>query len=526
MKHSYSITRLLKPFLLCLALCLILGCNDNLDSNYVSLFDGKTLQGWDGDPKFWRVENGEIVGQSTPENRTPKNTFLIWEGGDVADFELKVEFKLINHNSGIQYRSFRLQDESRPWAVGGYQADLAEDLQWMGAAYGEAYKKLIARRGEKVIVGATEDDRQVIGQVGDPDEILSHVHVGDWNEYHIIARGNHCIQKINGVITTEFSEDAEDRFRQGLIAFQLHAGPPMEVRFRNVLLRKLQPADKKEILFMAGKKSHGYNAHEHNAGCMLLARCLNESGEDVMAQVITEGAWPQPWQGYSKPDTVVMYCDGYKRHMAKDHQDKIQQLSDQGVGVACLHFGVEVDPQELGDEFLDWIGGYFEIGWSVNPHWDAVFEEMPDHPIARGVKPFTIRDEWYYHMRFQPEMENVTPILSALPPLRTLTDRAKDRNRGSNPTVMSKVEAGEKQVVAWAYERPNGGRGFGFTGGHFHQNWQHDDFRKVVLNALVWTAQAEVPAGGIVSRTPSDLDMELNQDFPKPKKNKNDDTIK
>ena len=115
-------------------------------------------------------------------------------------------------------------------------------------------------------------------------------------------------------------------------------------------------------------------------------------------------------------------------------------------------------------------------------------------------------------------MEGVTPILSTLPPLRTLTDRAHDRNRGSNPTVHAAVQAGQKQHTAWAYERPNGGRGFGFTGGHFHQNWKQDDFRKLVLNALVWTAKAEVPEAGVPSRSPSDLDMELNQDFPKPNK--------
>ncbi len=275
-------------------------------------------------------------------------------------------------------------------------------------------------------------------------------------------------------------------------------------------------AEVKEILFLAGKKSHGYGAHEHKAGSLLLARCLNESGLSVRAQVVTEGRLPEA-NGLQNPDAIVMYCDGFKRHMAKDHQAEIQSWVDDGVGVACLHFATEVDPEELGQQFLDWIGGYFAIGWSVNPHWDATFDTFPDHPITNGVKPFTIRDEWYYHMRFQPEMKGVTPILSALPPIRTLTDRAKDKNRGSNPTVMAAVSAGQKQHVAWAYERANGGRGFGFTGGHFHQNWQQDDFRKIVLNALIWTAKGEVPVKGVPSRTPSDAEMAQNQDYPKPK---------
>ena len=154
----------------------------------------------------------------------------------------------------------------------------------------------------------------------------------------------------------------------------------------------------------------------------------------MKARVVTDGAWPE---SYKIPDAIVMYCDGYKGHIAKRHQDEIQEWVDAGVGVSCLHFGVEVEPSELGQQFLDWIGGYFEIGWSVNPHWDAEFTEFPDHAITRGVQPFTIRDEWYYHMRFQPDMANVTPILSALPPVRTLTDRAKDKNRGSNAAVMA-----------------------------------------------------------------------------------------
>lgn len=276
----------------------------------------------------------------------------------------------------------------------------------------------------------------------------------------------------------------------------------------------------KEILFLAGKKSHGYGAHEHRAGSMLLARCLNESGLDVSASVVTEGKWPEIAESDPIPDAIVMYCDGFKRHMAKQHQDEIQAWVDEGVGVACLHFGVEVEPEVMGQQFLDWIGGYFAINWSVNPHWDAEFTEFPEHPIANGVQPFTIRDEWYYHMRFQPEMTGVTPILSALPPLRTLTDRAKDKKRGSNPTVLAEVSAGKKQHVAWAYERPDGGRGFGFTGGHFHKNWQQDDFRKTVLNALVWIAKGEVPVDGVPSRTPTDAELEENQDYPKPKSKK------
>jgi type 1 glutamine amidotransferase len=276
-------------------------------------------------------------------------------------------------------------------------------------------------------------------------------------------------------------------------------------------------AETKEIVFLAGQKSHGYNAHEHRAGSMLLAKYLNESGLNVNASVVADGALPENKTGANKPDAIVMYCDGQGRHIGKEHQATIQQWVDAGVGVSCLHYAVEVVPAELGEQFLEWIGGYFEVGWSVNPHWTAKFVELPEHPITNGVKPFSILDEWYYHMRFQPDMEGVTPILSALPPLESLAKRQRNNpGRVSNPTVLAKVSAGEDQVVAWAYERPNGGRGFGFTGGHFHQNWQQDDFRKTVLNAIAWTAHIDIPQEGVPSRTPTDAELELNQDFPKP----------
>ena len=146
-----------------------------------------------------------------------------------------------------------------------------------------------------------------------------------------------------------------------------------------------------------------------------------------------------------------------------------------------------------GERFLDWIGGYFEPHWSVNPHWTAKFEKFPDHPISRGVKPFEINDEWYYHMRFREGMKGVTPILTALPPKESLS--RPDGPHSGNPAVRAAVlERKEPQHMAWAAEREGGGRGFGFTGGHDHWNWGDPNFRKLVLNAIVWCAHGEVPA--------------------------------
>jgi hypothetical protein len=165
-------------------------------------------------------------------------------------------------------------------------------------------------------------------------------------------------------------------------------------------------------------------------------------------------------------------------------------------------------------EFLNWIGGAFEIHWSVNPHWDANFKSLPKHPVARGVKPFTIRDEWYFNMRFVAGQKGITPLLTAVPDASTTT--RKDGAHEGNPTARAMVARGEAQTVSWAYERPNGGRGFGFTGAHFHDNWGNDNFRKLVLNAVLWLAKMEVPANGVVSTvTASDLDANLD---PKPAK--------
>jgi hypothetical protein len=125
------------------------------------------------------------------------------------------------------------------------------------------------------------------------------------------------------------------------------------------------------------------------------------------------------------------------------------------------------------------------------------------------VKPFKIRDEWYYHMRFRVGMKGVTPILSALPPASTLN--GPDGTHSGNPAVREAVKKGEPQHLAWAYERPDGGRGFGFTGAHFHRNWGDENFRKVVLNALLWVARADVPVNGVECNvTPDDLKQNLD----------------
>jgi type 1 glutamine amidotransferase len=265
----------------------------------------------------------------------------------------------------------------------------------------------------------------------------------------------------------------------------------------------------KKIVFIAGNPSHRSGEHEHRAGCLLLQNCLaNVPG--VTSVVYTNG-WPSDPKAFENAAAIVIYCDGGRGHTALQ-QDRLQTLGalmDKGVGLALLHYGVEPTKEKGQKEFLDWIGGAFEIHWSVNPHWEADFKTLPDHPITRGAAPFKIRDEWYFNMRFRDGMKGVTPILSAVPDGST-TNRADGPHSG-NPTMREMVAQGKPQHVAWAAERADGGRGFGFTGGHFHKNWGNDDFRKVMLNAILWTAKVEVPAGGVVSKvTPEQLEANLD----------------
>lgn len=267
-------------------------------------------------------------------------------------------------------------------------------------------------------------------------------------------------------------------------------------------------ADKK-IVLLAGSASHGKGEHEFAAGCQLLQKCLDEV-PGVKTALYFNG-WPKDESAFEGADAIFLYSDGGGGHPFNrpERLKVIGQLMKKGVGLGCAHYAVEIPKGPAGDNFLDWIGGYFETDWSVNPHWVANFKKLPDHPITQGVHPFSINDEWYYHMRFRPNMEGVTPLLVDLPPKSTLN--RPDGAHSGNPAVREAVAKGEPQVVMWATERPDGGRGFGFTGGHFHKNWGHDDFRKIVLNAILWSAKIPVPEKGVECAV-SEEDLKKNLD--------------
>ena len=284
----------------------------------------------------------------------------------------------------------------------------------------------------------------------------------------------------------------------------------------------MHPLHKALILFIAGIPSHPYAQHEFNAGCTLLAKCLNESGLPVEARVTNNG-WPTDPKIFDGVSAIVMYSDGGDKHMVMDHLDQLDALAKKGVGIGAIHYAVEVPKGRAGNYFLDWMGGFFETDWSVNPTWTADFKSFPDHPVTRGVKPFSIKDEWYFHMRFPESMTRVTPILNAVAPLSTMMRkdpkgevREFDGPHEGNPAVRDEVHQGVPQTVCWVVERPDGGRGFGLTGGHYHWNWGNDNFRTLVLNLCAWIAKVEIPANGVSSITPTVDELMSGMDPKKP----------
>lgn len=266
---------------------------------------------------------------------------------------------------------------------------------------------------------------------------------------------------------------------------------------------------KKKVVFIAGACSHGVGEHEHNAGCRLLSSELNKQmGKEV--ESVVYNMWPTDTTVLNDASTIVLYMDGSGGHLALKHLEHLKALMAKGVGLVCLHYAVEVPTETGGPEFKKWLGGYFETYWSVNPHWEANYVTLPKHPITSGVVPFRLNDEWYYNMRFQDNMQGVTPILTAIPPASSLS--RPDGPHEGNPAVRKML--GSPQHMAWATTRPDGGRAFGFTGGHYHKNWGDANVRKLVLNAILWTAKARVPSKGVP--TPA-IDPELLQENLDPK---------
>lgn len=224
-------------------LLIAVACSPTLaadEEGFTSLFNGKDLSGWKGDKTYWSVQDGAITAKTTADSELTKqryNTFLIWEGGQPADFELRVKYKIIGGNSGVQYRS-KVIDEAK-FIVSGYQADIDSSPRYTGMCYEEKARAFLAPRGEKVTIGA--DGKKESTPIGDKDDLQAKVKNEDWNDYRIIAKGNHLQHYVNGALMSEVIDNQKDKAAtSGIIALQVHQGPAMTVQFKDLRLKELK----------------------------------------------------------------------------------------------------------------------------------------------------------------------------------------------------------------------------------------------------------------------------------------------
>jgi hypothetical protein len=236
--------------------CQLSGQGRTAQDGFVPIFDGKTLKAWEGDPTYWRVENGHLVGEVTPATPLKTNTFLIWRGGQTKDFELKVECRITaTGNTGINYRSEQLKDI--PYALKGYQADIDGRNNYTGQNYEERGRTTLAYRGQKVMVNTQENasapesfrasiknnawlGAQKVGSLGSSDSLKTLIKSEDWNEIHLVVKGNRMQHYVNGVLMSDVTDnDAVNRKMSGLLGVQVHVGPPMKVEYRNMRLKTL-----------------------------------------------------------------------------------------------------------------------------------------------------------------------------------------------------------------------------------------------------------------------------------------------
>lgn len=223
-------------------------------ADFIPIFDGKSLEGWEYDPTYWKVTDGAIHGETTAENSLKANTFIIWKGGELGDFELKMDYWISEAgNSGVQYRSDRFTEV--PYALRGYQADIDGKNRYTGQNYEERKRTTLAYRGQKTRITSQPDEvtnlrdyveqnawkgLNLVEDLGDRAELGSLIKSGDWNTIHIVAKGNILKHYVNGTLMSEVQdEDQKNRMMKGLMGMQMHVGPPMTIKFKNIQLKRL-----------------------------------------------------------------------------------------------------------------------------------------------------------------------------------------------------------------------------------------------------------------------------------------------
>ena len=273
-----------------------------------------------------------------------------------------------------------------------------------------------------------------------------------------------------------------------LIAFAARAAEP---EF------EAEPTDPKlaKIVVVAAKPSHKPGEHEFYAGSIVLHKLLQQT--PGVFPVLVKDGWPTNPKTFENAKAVVFFVDGGGEQaiLKGDHPKEMQKLVDAGVGIVHLHTAIDY-PKDFTERAIGWMGGVYEPKFSKRAHWIADFKEFPEHAITRGVKPFKIDDGWLTNSRFTPELKGVTPLLRTAPP--------------KNPPATTPL--GNDAIVSWAYERPNGGRSFVFTGGHLHSSFSQEGYRRYLTNAILWSAKLDVPKDGApVELDPAELTKNLER---------------
>jgi type 1 glutamine amidotransferase len=426
------------------------------DTNWKDLFNGKDLNGWvtndfAGGGEV-RVEDGKIIiGTGVALTGIKRK-----EAPLKSNYEVLVEAMRVEGGDFFCGLTFPVKDSHATLIVGGWGGSLVgfSSIDGMDASENEftQYMRFDDKKWYSIRLRVTDTKIQA------------------WvdNERMIDA-------DITGRTISMRAGEIEDSVPFGLATFQT-TGAIRAVKVREI------PKRIPRIALLAGKKSHGPGEHDYKKALLLLGKQLEKEREFIDVRVFFDG-WPTDDEMIKDADTVVLYSDGSDKKEL-DHpvlmggrMKWLGDMMDRGAGLVCLHYSLFVPSEKAGPQFTKWIGGYFDYETGDAPNkWFSkietkefkVFPAKERHPILKGVQPFTVNEEFYFKMRFPEQKENITPIL-------TLDPEKKNW----------------EQVVGWAIERKNGGRGFGYTGGHFYKNFEDPVVQRMLLNAILWTAKAE-----------------------------------
>ena len=339
-------------------------------SDWKWVFNGKDLNGWDGDPRLWSVKNGVIRGETTAENPAKGNTFIIWRDGKLKDFELMLKFRIQNGNSGVQYRS----KEFEKWRIGGYQAEVENTPGKVGFLYHEAGRGWLVNVGDIMVIDK-EGNKNVIGNVCDKDELIKagYYNDKDWNEYHIIAQGNQLIHYLNGYpmielvdndrVTPNDPKDLKGAAREGLLALQIHAGPPMVVEFKDIRIKELPTKYDDAVVLFNGKDLDNWVVNGDKNKSKWVAGKAAVSSDDPK-QLVNKGG------------------SGEMINLAAQHGDSLDIYSTEKFGDCRIELEVMVPK---GSNSGIYVMGEYEI--QVLDSWDSVKMGGGDMGAVYGASP-------------------------------------------------------------------------------------------------------------------------------------------